>query len=397
MNFAVQANRVNDLSNDTQQVQTSFIGTCSAKPEVRKIMGLPFLSSQTKKRDQIVAIDLGTRTTKAVHLQRKGERFSLVNYTILDTPGSDKAPTPEALAEHLKAVAHDLKASRVKQVTLALGVTESLLRQVEVPLMPVSDIRQMLKFNSKTYLQQDLSDHVFDCYCLPMSQIKPTADKSSESRAAATAKMRVMVGGAKRQIVDNLAAAVKNAGLIADVIIPGLLGPANAFEVCEPENFTKEVVALVDIGFKNTTITILSAGEMMLHRVVALGGDRITAGLAEAMNISYAEADGIKVGMPSEVQQSLETVLNPLGRELRASIDFFEHQNDKTVTQVFLSGGSARGELVVQCLQNELMVPCKSWNSARFLELALSPEKMGEIEHIAPQLTVAIGAASSLF
>jgi type IV pilus assembly protein PilM len=361
-------------------------------------MGLPFLSSQTKKRDQIVAIDLGTRTTKAVHLQRKGERFCLVNYTILDTPGSDKAPTPEALTEHLKAVAHDLKASRVKQVTLALGVTESLLRQVEVPLMPVSDIRQMLKFNSKTYLQQDLSDHVFDCYCLPLSQTKVSnADKSSEARASATPKMRVMVGGAKRQIVDNLAAAVKNAGLIADTVIPGLLGPANAFEICEPENFAKEVVALVDIGFKNTTITILSAGEMMLHRVVALGGDRITAGLAEALNISYAEADGIKVGMPSEVQQNLETVLNPLGRELRASIDFFEHQNDKTVTQVFLSGGSARGELVVQCLQNELMVPCKSWNSARFLELALSPEKMGEIEHIAPQLTVAIGAATSLF
>jgi hypothetical protein len=31
------------------------------------------------------------------------------------------------------------------------------------------------------------------------------------------------------------------------------------------------------------------------------------------------------------------------------------------------------------------------------LELALSPEKMGEIEQIAPQLTVAIGAATSHF
>jgi type IV pilus assembly protein PilM len=136
---------------------------------------------------------------------------------------------------------------------------------------------------------------------------------------------------------------------------------------------------------------------MMLHRVVALGGDRITSGLAETLNISYAEADGIKVGMPSEVEQNLEMVLNPLGRELRASIDFFEHQNDKTVTQVFLSGGSARGEFVVQTLQNELMVPCKSWNPARFLELALAPEKMGEIEQVAPQLTVAIGAATALF
>ena len=81
----------------------------------------------------------------------------------------------------------------------------------------------------------------------------------------------------------------------------------------------------------------------------------------------------------------------------RASIDFFEHQHDKTVTQVLLSGGSARCELIVQCLQTELMVACRSWNPAKFLELALAPEKMGEIEQVAPQLTVAIGAATSIF
>ena len=43
------------------------------------------------------------------------------------------------------------------------------------------------------------------------------------------------------------------------------------------------------------------------------------------------------------------------------------------------------------------MVPCKSWNPARFLQLALPPEKMGEIEQVAPQLAVAIGAAISTF
>lgn len=365
-------------------------------------MGLPFLSNQPKKRDQIVALDLGARTTKAVHLQRKGERFSLLNYAILDTPAEEKALSPEKLAEHLRAVVQELKTTRVKQVTVALGVNDSLLRQVEVPIMPIPDIRQMLKFNSKTYLQQDLPDHVFDCYCLPLAAPKPApagdGKTADNTRAPASpTKMRVMVGGAKRQIVENLAGAVKTAGFSADTVIPGLLGPVNAFEVCEPDTFSKEVVALVDIGFKNSTITILNAGELMLHRVVALGGDDLTTGLAETMNISYAEADGIKVGMPSEVQQSLETVLNPLGRELRASIDFFEHQNDKTVTQVLLSGGSARGEFIVQCLQNELMVPCRNWNPARFLELALTPEKMGEIEQVAPQLTVAIGAAASLF
>ena len=135
----------------------------------------------------------------------------------------------------------------------------------------------------------------------------------------------------------------------------------------------------------------------MLSRVVAIGGDRLTNGVAEALGVSYAEAEGIKVGLPSEVQSTMVSLLSPLGRELRASIDFFEHQQDKTVTQVFLSGGSARSDHITQILQTELMVQCTSWNPASFLKMSLPPQQMGEVEQIAPQLAVAIGAAVAAF
>jgi hypothetical protein len=45
------------------------------------------------------------------------------------------------------------------------------------------------------------------------------------------------------------------------------------------------------------------------------------------MSISYAEAEGITIGMPQEVQSAMEPLLSTLGRELRASIDFFR-END---------------------------------------------------------------------
>ena len=35
------------------------------------VMGVPFINSYAKKRDQVVAIDLGGLTTKAVHVQRQ--------------------------------------------------------------------------------------------------------------------------------------------------------------------------------------------------------------------------------------------------------------------------------------------------------------------------------------
>jgi type IV pilus assembly protein PilM len=260
--------------------------------------------------------------------------------------------------------------------------------------MPVADMRQMLKYNSKNYLQQELTDHVFDChYSLSSLPVKP----AEGAKTAAAQKHKVMVGAAKRQFIEDLHTAIKTAGLFADQVVPSLIGPINAFELAEPEAFSREVVALVDFGFRNTSITILDSGEIMLNRVVTIGGDQITSGLAEALSISYQEADGIKVGMPGEVQQNLEPILHPLGRELRASIDFFENQQDKTVSKVFLSGGTARSEVVVQILQAELMVACEVWNPTKSLQLALSADKAGEVEQVAPQLAVAIGAAASAF
>ncbi|HWN93585.1 MAG TPA: pilus assembly protein PilM, partial [Methylomirabilota bacterium] len=151
----------------------------------------------------------------------------------------------------------------------------------------------------------------------------------------------------------------------------------------------------VDIGFRNTTISMLQRGELIMHRIVSMGGDKITTGLAESLGISYAEAEGIKVGMANEVQGSLEPLVQTLGRELRAFIDFFEHQQDVAVGQVFVSGGSARGELLVQALQLELLVPCKVWNPAKSFEISLAPEQMEDFAAVAPQLAVAVGAALS--
>jgi Tfp pilus assembly PilM family ATPase len=160
-----------------------------------------------------------------------------------------------------------------------------------------------------------------------------------------------------------------------------------------PEVFTNESVALVDIGFKHTSICVLDRGELVLTRVVNIGGDQLTTGLAESMSITYAEAEGIKVGMAPEVQAVLETQVLPLGRELRASLDFFEHQHDRPVSQVYVSGGSARSEMILQMLHAEMIVECKTWNPTGFLQLALPGQQAVEIEHIGSQLTVAVGAA----
>lgn len=343
------------------------------------------VSGIKKKREQILAIDLGARTTKAVSMQQRGDTYVLSRYALLDAPISDKAVSPEILAEHLKAVVKAIE-SKSRAVSVTTNVNDAIVRHIEIPRMPLDDMRLVLKHNSRNYLQQDLLNYVFDCHLLPDSAAD--APKSN----AAVPKQKVLIAGGKSQFINEMVDSVKSAGLTAEHILPGIIGPVNAFESAQPTPFSNEVVALIDIGFKSSSICILQHGELVLSRVVNMGGDRFTAAVSELMGISYAEAEGIKIGMASEVQSALESVITPLGRELRASIDFFEHQADRAVSCAYLSGGSTRSEFIVQGLQQELMIEAKVWNPTASLKLELPPQQAGELEQIAPQLAVAIGA-----
>ena len=350
-------------------------------------MALPFFDSGSRKRpDQILAVDLGSRTTKAVHVQRWGEGFALCRYALLDAPIFEKTLSADMLSEHLRVVSQALD-TKIKLLVLAMGLNDAVVRHVEMPRMSVEDMRLVLKHNSRNYLQQDLPNHVFDCHvATPREGAEPV-------KALAGQKQKTLVVGAKKQLVDDYLEGARNAGLTAEFIVPGLLGPVNSFELAMPEVFAREVVALVDIGFKCSSICILQEGELILSRVVGIGGDRMTMALSETMNISYAEAEGIKVGMAAEVQPALDSILTPLGRELRASIDFFEHQQDRPVPQAYITGGSSRSDSILQTLRNELMIECKTWNPVTGLQMELPPQQSTEIEQVAPQLAVALGAA----
>jgi type IV pilus assembly protein PilM len=351
------------------------------------------LGAGAGKRNSVLSIDLGQRTTKAVYIQRKGEGYELLHYALQDTPASDKALSAEQIGDHLKSVLEAM-GYKGKRVALVIGTTESLLRNAELPAVPVSDMRLMLKYNSKNYLQQDLPDYIFDCQAVGVAGDGVPA---AEAGARTPQKVKVWVGGAKKQLLATYQEAAKYAGLTLDMVIPCLICPANAFEMAMPETFAKEVVALVDVGFKSSNISILCGGELTLSRVVpSLGADRLTAGLAEAMGVSYAEAEGIKVGLPEEVQGAMQGLIMPLGRELRASIDFFEHQQDRPVNQIFVSGGSARSTFLVETLQSELMVPTKTWDPLSFMKLSVPPQKLADAEQAASQLTVAVGGAMAV-
>src|SRR5581483_3318211 len=317
-------------------------------------MALPFFSG-SRKRNQIMAIDLGSRITKAVLMERRGEVLALTRYAMLDAPIYDRKFSVQTIGEHLKSVAEAL-GNPTKAVALSIQPDDTVVRQVELPHIRPDEMRQLVKLNSKAVLQQDLPGYCYDVHIFPP---KINAGAKPPDPKGALPKLKVLVAGSKQQLVNDYQAAVRSVGLMPELIAPGLVGPINAFELSQPEIFANESVAIVDVGFKHSSICLIDRGEFVLTRGVNIGGDKLTAGLAEAMNVTYAEAEGIKIGLAPEARPVLETQVTPLGRELRASIDFFEHQQDRPVSQVFVCGGPAKSEMFLEMLHEEMIADCK--------------------------------------
>ncbi|MEP6663340.1 MAG: pilus assembly protein PilM, partial [Verrucomicrobiota bacterium] len=310
--------------------------------------------------EQIIAIDLGMRSTKAVCLEKDGAALRLVSYTIQDRPEFGKALSTDSLSKHLSAIAEALNA-RTKETVLILGASESLICHSEMPVIDTSDMRKMVKLNPKVYFQEDLPGYSFDCFVLHQ-------DASQKTSAKQVRKARTLIVGVKNSLLKNLQSGADSAGLEMEQVTVSQAAAANCF-LMSPEAAEKKNVALVDIGFNHSTISLLVNGEITLSRVVNVGANSFTSGLADAMNITYSVAEGLKQIMPDKVNNQLKTLVTPLSFELANSIHFFEQQQDNKVSEVFVSGGSARSNFIIQFLQAELNLPCRSWDPTSSLKI----------------------------
>src|ERR1700683_1128290 len=106
-------------------------------------MAFSFLKGASrKKRDKMIVVDLGSRTTKAILLERRGEILALTRYALLDAPIFDKTLSVDLLSDHLRSVSEVL-GDTTKAVTLAIGLDDAIVRQVDLPQMPLDQMRMV--------------------------------------------------------------------------------------------------------------------------------------------------------------------------------------------------------------------------------------------------------------
>jgi Tfp pilus assembly PilM family ATPase len=355
-------------------------------------------SIMARRGNSVFGIDLGKHVFKGVLLHRKGDdRFVLTSYASREVP--DELKTPEDLAQQLKLLFKDLGGS-AKGCAIAVSDPASLLRIIEQPNTPIDLLRNALRLNGLAVLNQECKDFVLDC--APVLAEEANGHSANGTNGAAdqemngqngVAKTKYLVGGMLRPIVKQISEACSKTRTAADILQLAPVCSFNAFEFAYPDIFAKDAFLLLDMGHLQSTVLIGSKKELVLVRSIDYGGKALTQALtadgaldANAARVMMEEGDA---GMAEICRSSLTR----LATEVRNSIGFFEGQHEQSIHRIFVSGGLARTETILQTLSDELGLPCEIWDPLETCEVALPPAKRQALPHEFVSLNVACGAA----
>ena len=351
-----------------------------------------------KRADSVVGIDLGKHVLKGVALRRKSDA-RLVLTSFASRPVPEEFTSPDDLARELKQLLRELGGS-TKACAFAVSDPQTILRIIEQPDTPVDLLRNALRLNGLAVLNQECRDFVLDVApVLSPSHRTTDSEKPGESgsnvavQSAVLTQTKYLVGGMLRSQIKQISAAANKLRLSAEVLQLAPVCSFNAFEYSYPDVFTNESFLLLDMGHLQSTVLIGSRGELVLVRSIDYGGKSLMQALT-AEDALDADAAWLMIQQGDEgMTEICRNSLARLGMEVRNSIGFFEGQREEQINRIFVSGGLARAEPVLQTLSDELGLPCEIWDPLETCELALPPAKRQNLPNEFVSLNVACGAA----
>jgi len=349
-----------------------------------------------KRADSVVGIDLGKHVLKGVALRRKnGTRFVLTSFASRPVP--EEFASPDDLALELKQLIRDLGGA--KSCAFAVSDPAAILRIIEQPDTPIHLLRNALRFNGLAVLNQDCKEFILDVAPVITDPTGTSVDKpagGSSNVAVQTGVLtqtKYLVGGILRSQIKQIVAAAAKIRVSAEVVQVAPVCSFNAFEFAYPEVFANEAFLLLDMGHLESTVLIGSRSELVLVRSIDYGGKALMQALT-AEDALDADAAWLMIQQGDEgMTEICRNSLARLAMEVRNSIGFFEGQREEGISRIFVSGGLARAETVLQTLSDELSLPCEIWDPLETCDVALPAAKRQNLPNEFVSLNVACGAA----
>jgi type IV pilus assembly protein PilM len=340
-----------------------------------------------------VGLDIGSSSVKLMELERdaKTGKYRLVSFGITSLP-------PEAIVDGavmntnavVDAIRELVTKHRVKTKDAVVSVSGNsvIIKRINLPAMTVEELEESIQWEAEQYIPFDINDVNIDVQILDDATDDP-------------GQMEVLLVAARKELVNEYQALIQQAGLRPAVVDVDAFAVANMYEL----NYERTMgsIALVNVGSGNVNIHVLRDGVSMFTRDIGMGGQQFTEEIQRTLNISYEDAELMKVGdaerddravVPEEIEQVLSSVGESLATEIQRSLDFYlSTAADGGLSRIFLSGGAARTPGLARAISRQTSLPCEVVDPFRAIQIDEREFKEGYLEDVAPQAAVVVGLA----
>ncbi len=345
-------------------------------------------------KTRVIGLDIGTTYVRAAEVEfgsggPAGRSVpELVRFGQVALPGGavrdGEVAEPQTVASALRQLWAQNRFGS-KDVIIGVGNQRVLVRDLDLPAMPLPELRTSLAFQVQDLIPVAVDDALLDYY------------PSSTAEGPHGPIYRGLLVAATKETVKANTSAVELAGLRPMMV------DLNAFALARVQargELAEGTIAFVDIGARVTNVVIVASGRPRFVRILPSGGQDVTDAVANALNISIEHAEGLKreIGVGYAVVPELEPakeaindVTGSLIEAIRNTLVYYASSNPGgAVTQVYITGGGTFLPGLGQFLSSASRVPVALGQPLATLRVAGSAGDLSEVQSI---LAVSVGLA----
>ena len=344
------------------------------------------------KAKNLVGLDIGSSAVKAVELRKKGHTYELLNLGI--EPLGQDTVVDGAIMDALSvssAIEKIFTDNRIKTRNVATSVSghSVIVKRITVGATSEEELYNAIPYEAQQHIPFDVADVNLSYQSLGL--------------AASGSGTDVMLVAVKRDKILNHTNVLSQAGKIPSVVDYDGFAVFNAFEV-NYQTPPEQMGALLNIGASIMNIVIGRGGNPLFTRDVSVGGNQYTDTLQKELDLSFEDAERLKQGFEvSSVTQEqklphLRSVTEILMLEIQKTFDFFRQTTStENVQHIYISGGTAKIEGLVDQLKAEFNIPVELINPFQGVVVDAKKFDVDYVNEVAPRMSVAVGLALRSF
>ena len=334
-----------------------------------------------------VGIDIGSSLIKLVELRDTSEGYALRRFAQVSlekgTIENGLINDHDMLVKKIKEL-FKISSCGAKNVVTALSGHVVMIKKAGFRKMEDEELREFIIDEAGEYMPFDnIKDVNFDFHICSEQGLDPS-------------QMEVIIAAAKKDATESYTQAIEKAGRKVAIVDVDSFALERAYE----ENYDFDVdniIALVNIGASITNINIIKDGESVFTRNILSGGDSITQALQKRLNVSFEEAEMIKIEGSDDhdsIQEEALNYLEPIFLEAGRSFDYFSSTaSESNISHILVSGGCSKIPGIADAMKEKFHCEVEIFNPFKNIGFDKNVFSPSYIKDIGPVAAVGIGLA----